>query len=175
MRTRFVMISIAVVTFLVLVFVWRSPRVRHETETASAPAGSGPTAHEKSASCQECTASKCSEVLTPCSTVEGNASEGPAASMPRKQLCERMLECTQKTSCAAGVVSACYCGKANLADCRAGNGNGACKNAFEEAFEATDPATVMKRIDSLALGGGAAARLLVCTRDFCLRECALKR
>jgi len=174
MRTRLVMISIGVFTLLALALVWRSPRVRHPNETGAAPEGSNVPAPEKSVSCQECTQNRCSELLTPCDAVDGNAGEGPAAGAPRKQLCERMLDCTKKTNCAVGVMTGCYCGKANLAECRGGGGNGACRSAFEEAFEATDPATVMTRIDSLALGGGAAGRLLVCARDFCLPECAVK-
>jgi hypothetical protein len=42
---------------------------------------------------------------------------------------------------------------------------------MEAAFESTDVATVMKRIDTMALGGGAAEKLLVCERDFCMRDC----
>lgn len=117
--------------------------------------------------------SDCGDVVS-CETVAGNAMNGPAAGTPRSNLCNEVLDCVRDTSCATNnSILTCYCGLGTSStDCQAGLGNGLCRAQIEAGLEATDYATIIKRLKDVTFGGGLALkRIADCDQSWCNVEC----
>ncbi len=190
MQTRITLIATAVVAALAIALIWKFPRSARSTEatnasTASSAGGSvanrptsvqvapkNPAAGGRpSPACLECQKRECWNLIDGCHSLSGNASEGPAAGKPRQQLCEQMLECARGTGCDTPVSIGCYCGKTDLGACLAGNGNGACRHAFEAAAETTDAAAVFQRLKDKRYASGVVEPLLTCETRGCPDDC----
>jgi hypothetical protein len=177
MHPRSTMIGIALIAVLALVLIWLPGR--HAAEAQKAPSGGSmavaaaaatSVAPQASAACEACEREHCNEIPA-CSAVTGNAAAGPAAGKPKSQLCEQTLACVRRTKCGSGLTINCYCGTADATECYAGQGNGPCRREIETSMESTDATTVIRRLDDITFGGGAAMSMALCDRDFCKQPC----
>lgn len=193
MRTRIAMISIAVLMALAIAVVWMFPRTRaaEAPATAGSPAdpadvqkaaavSSGSTVRgtatagrgdKPSSACLECQKRECWNLVDGCTTIDGNAAGGPATGTPRKELCEKMLECARRTGCDSSVSIFCYCGSTDLGSCLAGKGTGVCKQAIEAAAESVEPDAVFKHLKDKTFASGVVEPLLTCETRGCREEC----
>ena len=108
-----------------------------------------------------------------CDSVAGSApAGGPAAGVPRKALCNEVLDCVRDSACAKDQAPIkCYCGTASASDCQAGHGNGKCKSQIERGLETTSFATITQRIGDSTYGGGVAMQRIDCDQTFCADQC----
>jgi cysteine-rich repeat protein len=125
--------------------------------------------------CEACLMTNCSADGFPlCTSAKGNAKDGPAAGLPREELCRDVYACVLRTHCsAAGNIADCYCGTSTGASCLAPRAaNGPCKDDIEAGLETTDPTKVPQLFTNRELGAGDAMSLLQCQNDFCQSECS---
>jgi hypothetical protein len=183
MSTRVIMISIALVTAMAIAVVWTFPRTRASIpapssssgEPAARAASSAPRRTGKgdkpSPACLECQKRECSDVVDGCHAMEGTAAAGPAAGKPRKELCEKMLDCARQTGCDSYVSLRCYCGDTDLNSCLEGKGKGECRQAVEAAAETEEPGAVFKHLKDKTFASGVVEPLLTCETRACKVEC----
>ena len=115
--------------------------------TGTGGSGGGTGTGGSSANCtRDCELSHCPEYLTGCEQATGNATAGPGAGKPRKDLCLAALACMRGNSCSATQAEPCYCG-AGVDDvaCLTGAANGPCKAEIEAAAESADAIDVAYR------------------------------
>src|SRR5215470_16534312 len=105
MRKPLLLTSIALLTLLAVLLVWRAPRVpgaeatpsgstpAHAESTAAVPPSEVPRGRavrrddgKPLAACLECQKRECSNLLSECGGMTGNATEGPATGTPKSQL-----------------------------------------------------------------------------------------
>jgi hypothetical protein len=187
MRTRITLLAIFVAAVVAIALIWRLPR------SPGAPSGSGtapassttqsggdqgkppaksPAAGGKpSPACLDCQRRECWNLIDGCTTLKGDATEGPRAGTPRKELCEQMLACARSTGCDTPTSYGCYCGQTDLGACLDGKGKGICRAAVEAAAEATDAGTVFKRLKDKAFASGVVEPLLTCETRGCPNDC----
>jgi hypothetical protein len=94
-----------------------------------------------------------------CASMPGQATAGPEAGLPRKDLCLDLVACVHATRCdAGGILRDCFCGKLVDEYTCGMTPTGACKSAFYAAGESTSNATILARLadPGFALGVGAA-------------------
>jgi hypothetical protein len=195
MRTRITLLTIFVVAIAAIALIWRFPRSSGAaTESASVAVSPGPSSAgsvgdvrradrgkpplkspasggKPSPGCVDCVKRECWNLIDGCSTLNGDATEGPAAGKPRKQLCEQMLECARSTGCDSPTSYGCYCGSADLSACLAGQGKGVCRATVEAAAESTDAGAVFKRLKDKAYASGVVEPLLTCETRGCPDDC----
>jgi hypothetical protein len=195
MRTRITLLAIFVVAIVAVALIWRFPRSSRATpESEPVAASSGAAASgsigdgrrtdrgkpplkspanggKPSPACLDCVKRECWNLIDGCSGLKGDATEGPAAGKPRKQLCEQMLECARSTACDAPTTYGCYCGQTDLGGCLEGKGKGVCRAVVEAAAESTDAGTVFKRLKDKAYASGVVEPLLTCETRGCPDDC----
>jgi hypothetical protein len=75
----------------------------------------------------------------PCTTLTGNASDGPAVGTPNSQLCRETLDCYRQTGCDSTGTYICYCGtEIDQLACNSATSianPGPCKNLMDRALE----------------------------------------
>jgi hypothetical protein len=186
MRTRIKLLAILVAAVGAIAVVWKFPRTSRaaasstvapservsDTKPKAKPAAKNPAEGGKpSTACLECQKRECWNLIDGCSTLSGDAASGPSAGVPRKQLCEQMLECARSTGCDSPVSIGCYCGQTDVGSCLAGNAKGACRQAFEAAAESTDPSVVLKHLKDKSFASGVVEPLLTCETRGCPDDC----
>jgi hypothetical protein len=183
MSTRIVIISIAIVTALAISLVWTFPRTRLSSPAAATSSSSEPAAPRASAkprtgpgdkpspACLECQKKECWNLIDGCNTIEGTAEAGPGSGKPRKELCEKMLDCARRTGCDSNVSIFCYCGDIDLMSCLGGKGKGVCRQAVEAAAETEDPGAVFKHLKDKTFASGVVEPLLTCETRGCREDC----
>jgi hypothetical protein len=131
------------------------------------------TAFKSAEACRQCERADpgCASLIDVCSTLEGSANEGPQAGRPRKELCQAVMACVERTDCAKSHVSGCYCGSAQSTECLDGKANGACKAEMEAALESLDPMVVARRYDEEAFAGSVAMWRYHCLHRQCEEQC----
>jgi cysteine-rich repeat protein len=125
--------------------------------------------------CEACLMTNCSDNGFPlCTSAKGNAKDGPAAGVPREELCRDVYACVLRTHCgSSGNLAECYCGTMTGASCLAPRAaNGPCKDDIEAGLETTEPTKIPQVFTSPDLGAGDAMTLLQCQNDFCQSECS---
>jgi cysteine-rich repeat protein len=128
-----------------------------------------------SRACEACLVTNCTGDGFPlCTLAKGNAKDGPAAGVPREELCREVYACVLREGCgASGNLAECYCGTSTGAACLAPRAaNGPCKDDIEAGLETTDPTKIPQIFTSRDLGAGDAMTLLQCQNDFCQNECS---
>jgi hypothetical protein len=99
-----------------------------------------------------------------CDDLMGDAVTGPSAGAWKPSLCSSTISCILGSSCAAPLVTDCYCGSAVGAACLIpGAANGACLMDESAGLETTDPhATVGATFTSKSLAAGVANAIFAC-------------
>jgi hypothetical protein len=138
----------------------------------------------QSPSCLDCAVANCGNYMEGCATLAGAATSGPAAGMPRAQLCVDTLSCVLSTNCAACLdpssgciplaqLGTCYCQWDNPIVETAPQQfcdppvrfSGPCKAVLEGSLETTATSAVLGSFSDSTSGGGWALQLLQCLVD----------
>lgn len=118
--------------------------------------------------CAECTCASCGTQVAACTTVTGDASEGPGTGQSKSSLCKALVECGQRTQCRG---TTCFCGEADLVTCLTGGAAGPCMNEVLAAAETTDAAVVATRQTDTKFAVGLANAVSSCTVSSCEASC----
>jgi hypothetical protein len=115
------------------------------------------------------------ELPESCDKLTGKAKAGPAAGLPRAQLCHEALDCMRRTTCHANGLIDCYCGKITLGECNATvNAGGACKKEIERALEIAPGSTgssALSIITEPEVAGGVAGLIATAENTGCPGVC----
>jgi cysteine-rich repeat protein len=118
--------------------------------------------------CAECTCASCGTQVAACTSVTGDASEGPGSGQSKAALCKALVACGQRTQCRG---TTCFCGAADLVSCLTGGAAGPCMNEVLAAAETSDPAVVATRQTDTNFAVGLANAVSSCTVSSCEASC----
>jgi|GEM_PF-1839909 len=95
--------------------------------------------------CRACESTACPFDLSACEQATGNATAGPKAGTPKKDLCTALVACMRRSQCVKpedGDQASCYCGATDETTCITAGGTGPCKAEWEAAAESTSAAVI---------------------------------
>lgn len=149
---------------------------KSDSSTPAAEAGSSSLANtegkknsggtnENFATCEECKQKRCTsysgiDLVKACYGRE-----------QKDRACSNFVKCAQEKHCFANHPNECYCGTATMAECLAGQANGACKKETEAASLTKEPSEIAARFADPQYPIGNGVDLLLCYRARCNPIC----